>query len=669
MKRIFLLIVMTALLVTCFAGQDVASLKAQVQAASRATQRTDISIGAGTELARVPVDFYWKNSLYEVLYYASEMTNIPVSIQNVIFYNNFYSSNVQNKALRIWMGNTNIGALNSSWIPASQLTEVFNGTVSFPQGENTISIELDTPFNYVPNQNLVMMVQRPWDTNHYSMGDQFKAQTDTNIRARIVYSDSDQLDPFNPPHTTNYGGQFPKTTFVTLPIYNSVVSGVVSNQAGQALVGVQVNLNSGTYFTSTNQYGHYQFNDLPAGEYEIQFELNGYFPHSQVFSLGIDDAAVIDLTMQAMPRVSVSGTVVEADSGLPISAASVSFTGYTSHNGSTAADGQFTVSSLTAGMAYLCTISAEGFATYQRPITLGTTDYLMGIIPLAELSIPPTNVNAQLDDSEELVLLNWIPPAENQRSFSGYLVYRFAAEQYQNPENWILLTPEMIEQNAFIDSLWTCIPNGHYYWAVRSVFGEDSLSEAAYSNALFNDVITGILAGTVRQITTIPIVGATIRAGHSVGHTNHAGQYSIIVKVGSYDVNVSARGFFSQTENDVEIHEGSPTSLHFILEPDPSPSDDHFLVPNLQNLRVFPNPFRNNTSISYELLKAERVKIEIYNLKGQLVSVLKNELQKPGIHTSNFDGKTAEGHALPSGIYLIKTHIGSQYRLSKVLKW
>ena len=63
------------------------------------------------------------------------------------------------------------------------------------------------------------------------------------------------------------------------------------------------------------------------------------------------------------------------------------------------------------------------------------------------------------------------------------------------------------------------------------------------------------------------------------------------------------------------------------------------------------------------LPKAARVKIAVYNLRGQLIRQLKDEPQSSGSYTVSF-----EGHDLPAGIYLIRTQIGNQFHTGRILK-
>jgi hypothetical protein len=78
----------------------------------------------------------------------------------------------------------------------------------------------------------------------------------------------------------------------------------------------------------------------------------------------------------------------------------------------------------------------------------------------------------------------------------------------------------------------------------------------------------------------------------------------------------------------------------------------------------FPNPFNIETSISYALPEAAKVKLTIYNLRGQLVRVLVDENQKPGIKRVIWDGMNADHRVVGTGVYFIRLKIG-EHRLSR----
>ncbi|MDP8241650.1 MAG: T9SS type A sorting domain-containing protein, partial [Candidatus Celaenobacter antarcticus] len=80
------------------------------------------------------------------------------------------------------------------------------------------------------------------------------------------------------------------------------------------------------------------------------------------------------------------------------------------------------------------------------------------------------------------------------------------------------------------------------------------------------------------------------------------------------------------------------------------------------SFRVFPNPARDNCSISYSLKEQKKVKIEIFNVKGQLIEILVNQHQQVGDHKLSWN--TAD---YPSGIYLYRLQTGEVINNSKIL--
>ena len=76
----------------------------------------------------------------------------------------------------------------------------------------------------------------------------------------------------------------------------------------------------------------------------------------------------------------------------------------------------------------------------------------------------------------------------------------------------------------------------------------------------------------------------------------------------------------------------------------------------------YPNPFNPSTTISYQLQTASEVLLKVYDVLGNEIDVLVNELKEPGVHEAEF---TAEG--LVSGIYLYKIIAGDFNQTRKML--
>jgi hypothetical protein len=84
----------------------------------------------------------------------------------------------------------------------------------------------------------------------------------------------------------------------------------------------------------------------------------------------------------------------------------------------------------------------------------------------------------------------------------------------------------------------------------------------------------------------------------------------------------------------------------------------------------YPNPFNPSTSLSFSLPKQMPVRLDIFNVKGQLVNTLVNSPLPAGDHTVVWNGLDSGKRSVSSGVYYyrIKTTRGEQTRKLLLLK-
>ncbi len=96
-----------------------------------------------------------------------------------------------------------------------------------------------------------------------------------------------------------------------------------------------------------------------------------------------------------------------------------------------------------------------------------------------------------------------------------------------------------------------------------------------------------------------------------------------------------------------------------------TPQEPTPLVPTITALLdAYPNPFGLNTTIPYTLKAAGDVKIDIYNVKGQVVWSSNVHQEKAGFFTVPWQGQDMNGKAVSSGIYYYRMTSG-KYTASK----
>ncbi|MCB5252350.1 MAG: carboxypeptidase regulatory-like domain-containing protein, partial [Candidatus Cloacimonetes bacterium] len=200
------------------------------------------TVGDGSLLERVPVDMYYRNSLFQMIITNADLGNFFGFFNGIQFYNNFVSD-LPNMPTKIWFETTTLNDLDGGWVAISDSsTLVFDGNVNYPSGENNIVIPFAEPFMYLNGENLLVTVHRPTDPDWHSAGDKFRAQTIGTNRARKHQSDSTTtpLDPMNPPTSGTTSGTFPMTTFLGIPGGVGHLSGNVTGIDNAPLEGVLV---------------------------------------------------------------------------------------------------------------------------------------------------------------------------------------------------------------------------------------------------------------------------------------------------------------------------------------------------------------------------------------------------------------------------------------------
>lgn len=83
-------------------------------------------------------------------------------------------------------------------------------------------------------------------------------------------------------------------------------------------------------------------------------------------------------------------------------------------------------------------------------------------------------------------------------------------------------------------------------------------------------------------------------------------------------------------------------------------------------ISLYPNPARSTVSLQFELKQSQPVRMEIFNLRGQLVHS-SSETAKAGIQNFKWNLRDNNGKVVGSGIYLCKLSTGSQTRSAKLV--
>lgn len=91
-------------------------------------------------------------------------------------------------------------------------------------------------------------------------------------------------------------------------------------------------------------------------------------------------------------------------------------------------------------------------------------------------------------------------------------------------------------------------------------------------------------------------------------------------------------------------------------------------IPKTSNLEGnYPNPFNPETTIKYSISEKSNVSLTIYNVKGQIVKELVNEIQNPGFKSVVWNGKDSKQKSVSSGVYFYRLETNNHHSIRKML--
>jgi len=98
--------------------------------------------------------------------------------------------------------------------------------------------------------------------------------------------------------------------------------------------------------------------------------------------------------------------------------------------------------------------------------------------------------------------------------------------------------------------------------------------------------------------------------------------------------------------------------------------DDMFkgLTPNIYNVNQnYPNPFNPVTTIEYELLKNGFVNVTVYDMLGNIINQLVNDVQNSGHKSVQWNATNNQGQPVSAGVYLYSIKVGNFKQTRKML--
>jgi FlgD Ig-like domain len=87
---------------------------------------------------------------------------------------------------------------------------------------------------------------------------------------------------------------------------------------------------------------------------------------------------------------------------------------------------------------------------------------------------------------------------------------------------------------------------------------------------------------------------------------------------------------------------------------------------NANTITIAPNPFSNNTSISFTLPQSQKVSIQIFDIDGRLIKTIVNEQMQAGVHQLTWNATIENGTLVAKGMYYLRLNTGSYAETKKL---
>ncbi|MCY0977578.1 T9SS type A sorting domain-containing protein [Chryseobacterium wangxinyae] len=196
-----------------------------------------ITLGAGSASVGVaPISTYYGYSYVQQIFTKNEINaNAAGNITGLKFYLSPGSSIANSSNWKIYLGTTSKTTFtsNSNWIPLSQLTQVFSGTVSSVSG--VVTITFPVPYNYNNLSNLVIAAEENsagYDENGFD--DAFFGYNSTASSVLYFQDDTINPNPLSPP-TGSLGNKKSAVTFSGLNSSSTIACPDVTYPQNNAL--------------------------------------------------------------------------------------------------------------------------------------------------------------------------------------------------------------------------------------------------------------------------------------------------------------------------------------------------------------------------------------------------------------------------------------------------
>jgi len=384
-------------------------------------------LGENRRQENLPLNFNSNNSLYEVIIPRQQLQGFYGQITGLSLYCSF-ANPMNNKPVKPWMGSTGRDDLSAAWIPSSQLTLVYDGSVSIAPGLQTLNFSFDEAFDYRDGRNLVIMFNRAWEVLSYSPNNRFQSWNIPSGLALGASSSSLTIDPALPIEGT-------PLDFCPLIRFGLQYGGVgnfcgrVLDSYGMPLPDALISVSDSQYETLSDPEGRFQLQNLLSGSNAVSISKHGYRPFTWTVEIPDGGTLASEYRLSSYPQINIQGRILSSDTQNPLAVARIRIWGYDEAEMLSGGDGSFQFANIWGEHSYSFSITASGYAPLNGVWDLGNQDLSLGDLILNELAWPAHTVMAVADDLDSPAQIDWQPPSEQ----ASFITEDFESDSFPPP--------------------------------------------------------------------------------------------------------------------------------------------------------------------------------------------------------------------------------------------
>ncbi|NNF07904.1 MAG: choice-of-anchor B family protein, partial [Candidatus Eisenbacteria bacterium] len=435
------------------------------------------------------------------------------------------------------------------------------------------------------------------------------------------------------------------------------VNGTVTDSVSTApLDGVSCTIISGNNTIETVASGFYQFK-LPPGNYDIQYSKFGYFAKTVNVNVTRDVVSLVDVDLVPLPSGTITGFVGEFGSVSPLSGVLVELSG-SPLSGTTNASGEYTISNVPGG-TYDLIVNEFGYAPETRNlnVVVGQT-YDEDFILLTSYESDDLEVGTGWVVDQAAGTGTW--ELGDPEGTGGGLVQ--PEDDHSDPGTMCFVTGLVggsigfndvdggttILLSPIYDLSGTTDPQLSYYrWFINDG-GANPNSDPWITQASDNGGTSWVdLENTL--VSDNSWVEQTFDLDAFIGITNQVRFRFLAADVGGGSIVEAA-------VDDLQIFDSGGTLG--------IPGGG---IARLRLLPASPNPFMAKTAIRFETPVRQKIKAEIFDLRGRKIKTLIDDVVQEGSYQIPWNARTDTGLPVASGVYFLNVTTESSVQSQKIV--